>query len=161
MTTSMTHFSKWATLGLMGLMGAMGTAHAGVVESHAAKNCRQLPVIKNLTGLKAQRVCDTYATKELSRKDIKRLTANAKSSEDHLTLARYFRAKADAMDARAAGYEEAAAQVRTAPAVKNLVSPTTAGRYAFIAKGFHDEAKSNRTLAAAHEQTAKVVIAKR
>ena len=159
MTASMTHFSKWATVGLVGLMGALGTAQAGVMESHA-KNCRQLPVIKNLTGLKAQRVCDAFAAKELTRKDIKELTANAKSPEDHLTLARYFRAKADGLDARAAGYEEAAAHVRTAPGVKNLVSPTTAARYAFIAKGFRDDAKSNRSLAATHEEMAKNVIAK-
>jgi hypothetical protein len=160
MTTSMAHFSTWATLGLVGLMGALGTARAGVIESSGALGCRQLPVIKNMTGLKAQRVCDTLTAKELTRKDIKELTANAKSYEDHLTLARYFRAKADALDARAAGYEEGAARVRTAPAVKNLASPTTAARYGFLAKGFRDEAKANHALATSHEEMAKYVVAK-
>lgn len=160
MTTSMTHFSKWATFGLVGLMGALGMARAGVIEKTGVPGCRQLPVIKNMTGLKAQRVCDIFTAKELTRKDIKELTANAKSPEDHLTLARHFRTKADALDARAVSYEEGAAQVRKAPVVKNLVSPTTAARYSFIAKGFRDEAKTNRALAASHEEMAKNVIAK-
>ena len=160
MTTSMAHFSKWATLGLIGTMGVLGTARAGVIQSSGGLGCRQLPVIKNMTGLKAQRVCDAFAAKELTRKDIKQLIANAKSPEDHLALARYFGAKADTLDARAVGYEEAAAQVRTAPAVKNLVSPTTAARYTFIAKGFRDEARSNRALAGSHQEMAKAVLAK-
>lgn len=160
MTASMTRISKWAALGLVGLMGALGTARAGVIQSHEAKNCRPLPVIKNLTALKAQRVCHNFANKELTRKDIKELTANAKSAEDHLTLAHYFRAKADGLDARAGGYEEAAAKLRTAPAVKNLVAPSTAARYTFIAKGFRDDAKSNRALAASHEEMAKDAVAK-
>jgi hypothetical protein len=163
MTTSIKHFSKWTALGVMGLIGLFGTvadARAAVMEGPGAKNCRQLPVIKNLTGLRAQRVCDTRITKELTPREVKKLTANANSSEDHLTLARYYRAKADNFDARAAGYEEAAAELRNGPAVKNFVSPTTAARYAFVAKGFREEAKSNRALATSHEQMAKNVVAK-
>jgi len=43
--------------------------------------------------------------------------------------------------------------------VKNLMAPTTPGRYEFFAKRFRDEAKSNRSLAEAHEEMAKDVSA--
>jgi hypothetical protein len=122
----------------------------------AADSCQS---IKNLTGLKAKRDCDTFVAKELGAKEVKTLTAKAKSSEDHMTLARYYRAKAESFDARAAGYEEGASAVRNGPFVKNFVSPTTAARYSFAVKGFREEAKSDRALAASHEEMAKDVIA--
>lgn len=162
MATSITHFSKWATIGFVGLLGLFGSvrdARAGVVESPGARGCRNLPIIKNLTGLVPRRVCDAPVVRELTPREVKKLAANAKSSEDHLAVARYYKAKADTLDARATGYEEAAAQLRNGPAAKNVVSPTTAGRYSFAAKGFREEAKSDRGLAISHEEMARNVIA--
>src|SRR6516225_8116412 len=70
----------------------------------------------------------------LTNEEAKRLAVNAESRTDHLKLAAFYTAKADSLEARAAGYEEAAAAYKNGPMVKNLMSPTTAGRYGFLAK---------------------------
>jgi hypothetical protein len=79
----------------------------------------------------------------------------AKSADDHLTIAKYYEAEADRLDSLAAGYEEAAAGYRNSPMPKNLMSPTTAGRYDYLAQGFRKEAKSDRALDASQKQMAK------
>jgi len=62
---------------------------AGVVEASRPANCRNLPVIKNRTGLKGQHVCDGMsASRELTKGEVKKLAATATSAEDHLTFAR-------------------------------------------------------------------------
>jgi hypothetical protein len=99
------------------------------------------------------------ASKELTKGEIKKLAATAKSAEDHLTVARFYRVEAHGLDVQAAGYEEAAASLRNGPIVKNFASPTTGGRLGFAAKGFRDEAKSDRAIAASHEEMAKTVVA--
>ena len=92
---------------------------------------------------------------ELTRKEVKRLTATAELAADHLKLARYYGVKADRLDANAAAYETAAATYRNGLIVKNLMAPTTPGRYEFLAKGFREEAMSDRVLGVSHEQMAK------
>ena len=94
---------------------------------------------------------------ELTRKQVKRLAATAESAADHLKFANYFQAEANSLKARATAYEKAAATLRNGPLVKNLTAPSTPGRYEFIATGFRDEAKSDRSQAAAHEEMAKEV----
>jgi hypothetical protein len=94
---------------------------------------------------------------DLTRKQVKRLTANAESAADHLKLANYFRTEASSVEARAAAYEKSAANLRNGPLVKNLTAPSTPGRYEFIAKGFRDEAQVDRSQAAAHEEMAKEI----
>jgi len=91
----------------------------------------------------------------ITRTEVKKLTKTAKSAEDHMRIARYYNAQADRFESSAAGYDEAAARYRNGPMVKNLMSPTTPGRYEFLAKGFREEASSNRELAASHERMAK------
>jgi hypothetical protein len=142
-------------------LGSIQNASAGVMEKpKAAARCHNLPVIKNLTGLKAQHVCEAMlAAKELTKGEVKTLTAIAKSQEDHLTVARYFRAKAEGLDAQAAGYEEAAANLWHASAAKNLVAPTTAGRYSFAAERFRENARADIVLARSHEAMARVMVA--
>jgi hypothetical protein len=92
---------------------------------------------------------------QLTRSEVHGLKATAKSPEDHLKLAQYYRSKADKLDAEAAGYEQAAATYRRGPIVKNLMSPTTPGRYEYIAKTYREKANSDRELATSHEQMAK------
>jgi hypothetical protein len=119
-----------------------------------------LPVIKNLTGLKAEHVCDGMSvSRELTKGAVKKLAATAKSAEDHFTIARFYRVETNGLDPQAARYEEAAANLRNRPIVRNFTSPTTAGRFEFAAKGFRDEAKADRTVAASHEKMAKTVVA--
>ena len=85
-------------------------------------------------------------------KDLKSALKAAKTSEDSGRIAAYCKAKAERLDAEAAGYEQAAETYRNGPLVKNITAPNTAARYDYIAKGFREEAQSNRELAASQEQ---------
>jgi hypothetical protein len=141
-------------------LGSVPGATAGIIESKHSRNCRSLPVIKNLTGLNAQQVCEgMVAPKELTRAEVNKLAATAKLPEDHLTVARFYRAEASGLDARASVYEQAATDLRNAPVAKNLASPTAAGQFEFAAAGFREQAKADRGLAASHEEMAKTVVA--
>ena len=102
-------------------------------------------------------IAQAAVPQELTRKQVKRLAATAESASDHLKLAKYFRGEANSLEARATAYEKAAADLRNGPMVKNLTAPSTPGRYEFIAKGFRDEAKSDRSQAAAHDEMAREV----
>jgi hypothetical protein len=102
-------------------------------------------------------IAQAAVPQELTRKQVKRLAASAESAADHLKLGNYFQAEANSLEARAAAYEQAAATLRNGPLVKNLMAPSTPGRYEFIAKGFRGEAKSDRSQAAAHKEMASQV----
>lgn len=98
----------------------------------------------------------TVVRKGLTDKRAKQLTTTAESLMDHLALAEFYIAKAERLEAQASGYEEAAATYRNGPTIKNLMSPTTAGRYEFFATKLRDEARFSRALAASHERTALI-----
>ncbi len=159
---SMKRFLAMGVITTVALAGSAKQLAAGVIEKpKAATGCRNLPIIKNLTGLKAQRFCDQLPEpKELTKREVKKLAATAKTPEDHLIVAGYYRGAAGALDARAEGYEKAATKLRNGPIEKNLTAPNTAARYEFFAKGFRDEATSHRAVAAAHEEMAKNASAK-
>lgn len=159
MAASITHFSKGTRVAVIGLVGLL----FGAVPAARAANgvpCENGPIVKNLMAL-TKRPCSSQATAlhELTRREVRKLTATAESAEDHLKIARYYRTKADGLDAQAAAYEETAATYRHGPLVKNRMAPTTPARYDFSAKGFREEAKSNRALAVSHEQMAKNAVA--
>ena len=118
------------------------------------------PVIKNLMALTTP-ASDTRADvrRQLTKREVKRLTATAESPADHSQLARYYMEKAESLDAEAAGYKEAAAVYRNGPIVKNLMAPTTAARYEYLAKTLRDEANSDRQRAESQEQMAKNAVA--
>ena len=142
------------------LFGSVRDARAGVIESRKdATICRDVPVIKNLTGLKAQHICELMAPKEMTLADVKKIAMTAETRDDHLIIARFYRAEANGLDAKAAGYEMAAANLRNTPVAKNLAAPGTAGRFEFAAKGFRAEAKADRAIATTHEKMASGVIA--
>ena len=153
------NFTKWttaSTFALFGLLlGSVGNARAADVS--CSENG---PMVKNLRAY-SSRCAGTPAPEphQLTKREIKRLTLTAKSAQDHLTIAHYYEADADRRDSLAAGYEEAAAGYGHSPTAKNLGSPTTAAHYNYLAKGFREEAKSDRILAAAQEQMAKTATA--
>lgn len=91
---------------------------------------------------------------EFTRRDAKRLAATAESAADHLKLTNFYRGESEALDAKGAANERAATNLRNGPFVKNLTAPGTAGRWEFAAKGFREEAASNRAVAASHEAMA-------
>jgi hypothetical protein len=88
-------------------------------------------------------------------KDLKSALKTAKTPEDHARIAAYYKAKADTLDAQAAGYEQAAKAASDGPVVKNITAPNTAARYDSLAKQYRQEAQSNRVLEASQEQMAK------
>jgi hypothetical protein len=88
-------------------------------------------------------------------RDAKTALKAAKTPEDHQRIAAYYAAKAESLDSQAAGYEQAAVNARNTPVVKNIMAPNTAARYEATAKGYRQEARSNREMAAAQEQLAK------
>ena len=117
------------------------------------------PMVKNLRAYSSHCVAPAVETHQLTRREVKRLTVTAKSANDHLTIAKYYEAEADRLDAQAGGYEEAADRYRYHPEPKNLMSPGTAERYDHLAQGFRKEAKSDRALAASQKQMADNAVA--
>ena len=152
--------TKWATslaIALFGFsLGAAGDARA------ADLSCSEnTPMAKNLRAYTSHCTGAPAAeAPQLTKKEIKRLTVTAESAGDHLKIAHYYEAEANRLDAQAAGYEEAVADYRRSPAPKNLMSPTAAAHYEYQARGFREEAKADRTLAATQEQMAKNATAK-
>ena len=90
-------------------------------------------------------------------KDLKSALKAAKTPEDHERIAAYCKAKAERLDAQAAGYEQAAVNARNAPVAKNIEAPNTAARYEALAKEFRQEAQSSRELEASNERMAQNV----
>ena len=114
------------------------------------------PYIKNLMSPTYRPPAPPLATqKELTKRDIKRLTKTAETREDHLKIARFWTTEASKVEAQAAGYEHAAAAFRRGPVVKNLMAPNTAARWEFLAKELRNEATADRARAASHEQMAR------
>jgi hypothetical protein len=139
--------SNWTTAAAMALFGFASAAQPAFSQI-GPKNL----VSPTYRGPAAQAVVH----KGLTDREAKRLAATAETRSDHLTLAEFYTAKAVRLEAQAIGYEEAAASYRSAPNVKNLMSPTTPGRYEFFAKEMRTQAKSNRAIAASHEQMAVI-----
>jgi hypothetical protein len=96
--------------------------------------------------------------KRLSKKEVKALIAKANSSEDHMQLARYYRAEAERLEAEAADHDDMAAQYRKRPvpaASKTPMHPASPEHCEYFAKALREAANAARQLAAGHEQTAK------
>lgn len=122
-----------------------------------AQTTNPWPGPKNLMSLTYRApAVQTVAPHGLTDREAKQLAATAESPADHLKLVEFYTAKTNRLEAQAAGYEQAAAAYMNGPKVKNLMSPTTPGRYVFFAKSLRNEAKSSRALAAMHEQLALV-----
>ena len=118
------------------------------------------PLVKNFMSLTYRaRGHQPAVSDEFNRREVHKLTAAAKTAEDHLKLARYYSAKADLLDAQGAGYEESAAAYRNGPIVKNFMAPNTAALYVYFAQEFRKQAKSARALAASHQEMARNVRA--
>ena len=112
----------------------------------------QGPLPKNLASPTYRAPVFQGTPEEFTRKDAKRLAATAELAADHMKLANFYRGEAEALDAKGAAYGQAATNLRNGPFVKNLTAPGTAARWEFAARGFREEAASNRALAASHEQ---------
>ncbi len=90
-------------------------------------------------------------------KDLKSALKAAKTPEDHARIAAYYQAKADRLEAQAAGYEQSAKAASDGPVVKNITAPNTAARYDWMAKQYREEAQNDRVLSASQRQMANGV----
>jgi hypothetical protein len=158
MKTHTVKVAKWTT--------ALAVVPFGLFLSTAAEArpavpaCESSPTVKNLMALTYRAPCtQAVVHEELSKKEAIRLTATAESSADHLKLARYYSSEANRLDGQATGYEQAAVTYRNYPDAKNLTSPTTPGRFEFVATELRHQAESNRLLAIRHEKMAQASAA--
>lgn len=145
MTTS--YRSQWITaaaIALFGLASAAQPAFSQVGPKNLMSPTYRSPAVQ------------VAVPHELTNREAKKLAATAESRADHMRLAEYYGTRADKAEAQAAGYERAATTYRESPLPKNFMSPTTPGRYEFTAKGFREEAKSSRAIAASHERMALI-----
>ena len=158
MKTFAVRATKWTTAMALVPFGLFLSAAA---EARAAEPvCANTRMVKNLMAPTYRASCAAAVVPhELSKKEVRRLTATAETREDHLKLARYYTSEADRLDAEALAYEQAATAYGSGPIVKNLMAPSTPGRYEFFAKGLRNEAKSDRALAASHEEMARASVA--
>lgn len=147
MPASTTYRSTWKTIAAFALFGFATPGFSQNGPKNLVSPTYRSPAVQ------------VAASHELTKKELKRLAAAAESRVDHLKLAAYYKNEADRLDGQAAGYEQAAATIRRGPYVKNLMAPSTPGRYEFLAKGFREEARSNRLLAADHERIANEMVA--
>ena len=92
----------------------------------------------------------------LPSKQVKALAANAKTSADHMKLARHFAAKAAKQEAEAVEHEALAVEYAKNPRpTKTPMAGNTAEHCKFFAEHCKRAAKELRDMAAAHEAMAK------
>jgi len=92
---------------------------------------------------------------ELTDREARKLARSAKTADDHRKLVLYYRAEAEKLEAQAVAYDRLAASCRQGPMVKNLISPTTAPRYEYLAGECRKRARSNHMLADSHDKIAR------
>ena len=143
MTSSIARASKW-TVAAVAAFGLALPAFSQIGPKNFVSPTYRAPAV------------EAAAPHALTQREVNRLAATAETRADHLKIAAYYNAKANWQNAQAAGYEEAAATLRNGPIVKNLMAPDTAPRYEFVATRLREQAKSNRALAASHDEMATV-----
>ncbi len=100
--------------------------------------------------------------KALTKKEVKVLIASAKTSEDHMKLAQYFKTEADGLEAEAKDHDEMVEAYRKNPMTQMRAEKTPAAvgtieHCEFLAKSYREAAKAAREMAGEHEQMAKNV----
>ena len=93
----------------------------------------------------------------LSKKDVKALIASAKTKEDHLKLADYYKGEAARLEAEATDHDEMGEMYRKNPTPLAVKHPEAIGEghCKEIARRFRESATKTQELAAMHEEMAK------
>jgi hypothetical protein len=93
----------------------------------------------------------------LSKKEVKALIASAKTKEDHLKLADYYKGEAARLEAEATDHDEMAEMYRKNPTPLAVKHPEAIGEghCKEIARRFRESATKTQELAAMHEEMAK------
>ena len=153
MLTSIGNGSKSMTVAAIALFGVFTALDLRA----AAPASQDTPLVKNLMSLTYRApAAAAPIPQSLTAKEAKRLARTAETSQDHLRLAEFYSARANALDAAATGYDQTAAAYRNAPAAKNVMAPGAASRYEYTAKNYRREATTDRALAASQEQIARL-----
>ena len=93
----------------------------------------------------------------LSKKEVKTLIASAKTKEDHLKLAEYYKGEAARLEAEATDHDEMAEMYRKNPTPLAVKHPEAIGEghCKEIARRYRESATKTQELAAMHEEMAK------
>ena len=93
----------------------------------------------------------------LSKKEVKALISSAKTKEDHLKLADYYKAEALRLEAEAKDHDEMAEMCRKKPTPMAVKHPEAIGEghCKEIARRFRGSATKTQELATMHEEMAK------
>ena len=93
----------------------------------------------------------------LSKKEVKALIASAKTKEEHLKLADYYKGEAARLEAEATDHDEMAEMYRKNPTPLAVKHPEAIGEgnCKEIARRFRESATKTQELAAMHEEMAK------
>ena len=90
----------------------------------------------------------------LSKKEVKALIASAKTKEDHLKLADYYKAETERLEAAAKDHDEMAEYYRQNPPRTTKFQVFGEEHFKEIARRFRESAAKAQKLAAMHEQVA-------
>jgi hypothetical protein len=93
----------------------------------------------------------------LSKKEVKALIASAKTKEDHLKLAEYYKSEVVRLQAEAEDHDEMAEMYRKNPTPMAVKHPEAIGEghCKEIARRFRESASKTQELATTHEEMAK------
>jgi hypothetical protein len=93
----------------------------------------------------------------LSKKEVKALIASAKTKEDHLKLAEFYKTEVARLQAEATDHDEMAEMYRKNPSPMAVKHPEAIGEghCKEIARRFRESASKAQELATMHEETAK------
>ena len=99
---------------------------------------------------------NTIAQPQLSKKEAKALSATAKTREDHLKLAEYYKAEAERLEADAKDHDEMAEMYRKNPTPMAVKHPDAIGEghCREMARRSRESANKARELATMHAQMA-------
>ena len=93
----------------------------------------------------------------LSKKDVKALIASAKTKQDHLKLAEFYKTEVARLQAEATDHDEMAEMYRKNPSPMAVKHPEAIGEghCKEIARRFRESASKTQELATMHEEIAK------
>jgi len=119
---------------------------------------RKLQVVLTIVSLMFLTVGSTAAGQRpsLSKKEVKALIASAKTKEDHLKLADYYKAETERLEAAAKDHDEMAEMYRKNPTPMAVKHPEAIGEGHCheMARRYREAAAKAQELAAMHEQLA-------
>ena len=126
---------------------------------------RKLQVVLTIVSLMFLTVGSTAAGQRpsLSKKEVKALIASAKTKEDHLKLADYYKAETERLEAAAKDHDEMAEMYRKNPTPMAVKHPEAfgEGHCHEMARRYRDDAAKAQQLAAMQEQLASTAELKR